>query len=223
MNLKIKVCGLADADNYQQIMALRPDYAGHIFYERSPRYLGPEILATWPKMEDVQRVGVFVNASLARVAEVVAQTRLDAVQLHGQEAGEFCARLCERYPTLTIIKSVALTEGFDWDTLLEYADSCAYFLCDTPSRVQYGGSGRAFDWRLLRGGQWPRPFFLAGGLGLANIQAALNACQGLPLQALDVNSRVETAPGFKSPARVGAFIEQVRNQRFGQQLSFGEC
>lgn len=210
MSIKVKVCGVAERASYERVAELRPDYIGHIFYERSPRYLAPEVLATWPKPPGVQHVGVFVNAPNETLQRISDTTRLDALQLHGAESPAQCRALRELCPHLVIIKSLALTPDFAWNTLNLYADACDYFLCDTPNGAAYGGSGRVFDWQLLHGGSWPRPFFLAGGLSAHNVATARAACEGLPLHALDVNSRVETAPGYKSAALVGEFIAQVR-------------
>ena len=209
MSVRIKVCGLANADNYRQINALRPDYAGHIFYARSPRYVAPEKVATWPKTAQVQRVGVFVNEDAGRIWEIVSQSGLDAVQLHGAETPAYCRDLRQYLPRIALIKSLAVDENFVSETLTDYAEYCDYFLCDTPT-TQHGGSGRVFDWGLLHKIVWPRPFFLGGGLGPHNVAAALAACAGLPLYAVDVNSRVESAPGVKSTKLVQEFIGQVR-------------
>jgi phosphoribosylanthranilate isomerase len=192
---KVKICGMTDAENMREIAALRPDYFGLIFYPKSPRYVSPAKAADLPQFENIKRVGVFVNEAAENILQIAEQARLNLVQLHGGESPEFCESL--RAKNIEIIKVFSIDENFDGSILKQYEAVCDYFLFDTKT-PQHGGSGREFDWQILRRFEMKKPFFLSGGIGAENAVNAVAACESLPLHALDINSRAETRAGIKS-------------------------
>jgi phosphoribosylanthranilate isomerase len=200
---------MRQADNLREIAALGPDYFGFIFYPPSPRFVTAGQVAALPDFPSIRRVGVFVNETAQTILATARAARLSLVQLHGDETPELCAELAQT-PQLQVIKAFAVGETFTGETLAKYETACDYFLFDTRAR-QRGGSGIAFDWSILRRMPVNRPFFLGGGVGPENAASAFEQCAGLPLHALDINSRVEIAPGVKSPAHVRETIEIVRS------------
>lgn len=194
---------MTDADNMTELAALAPDFFGLIFYEKSPRFVTVEQARNLPEFSDIGRIGVFVNETAEIIRETAQQTNLSLIQLHGGESPEFCEKL--RDSDLHLIKAFAVDENFDFTLLQKYESVCDYFLFDTKTKI-HGGSGKTFDWNILQKLESDKLFFLGGGIGAENAAEAIEKCQNLPLFALDVNSRAETAPGIKSVK----IVEEIR-------------
>lgn len=190
--LKLKVCGMREADNIAALRTLAPDYMGMIFWPESLRYVTTPIPAT---DEPFKRVGVFVDAQERKIKEAIETHQLDLLQLHGKESPESCAQLEQMRP---VIKAFSVGPSFDFQQLEAYENACSYFLFDTRGPLP-GGNGKGFDWTLLEGYPSKKPFFLSGGIGPESI-AAIKKLQNtpLPLHAIDVNSKFETAAGVKN-------------------------
>lgn len=205
--MQLKICGMKYADNLSEVAKLAPDYLGFIFYEKSSRYLvdtlPPESARALPAT--IQRVGVFVNASTDYVQQMAERYGLSALQLHGQEPPEQCQTL--RQMGYKIIKVFSVNETFDFDQLKPYQPHVETFLFDTAT-PQHGGSGRSFDWSILSQYQLPVPFFLSGGIGLDNLDQAMQISHP-QLIGIDVNSRFETASGRKSIDQLQQLIERM--------------
>ena len=199
---------MREPENLRQIAALEPDFVGLIFYQKSPRFVSPENAARLLNPATLRRIGVFVNESAKTILETALRAKLFAIQLHGDESPEFCREVKERNGEIKIIKAFAIDENFDSTVLQQYETICDYFLFDTKT-VGRGGSGREFDWQILRRFEIKKPFFLSGGIGAENISEAIAACDGLPLFAVDVNSRAEIAAGVKSAKIVREIIEKL--------------
>ncbi|GAA0540917.1 phosphoribosylanthranilate isomerase [Chitinophaga japonensis] len=208
MNLKIKVCGITQAQDLQALVQYGVNYAGFIFYERSPRFAGNKLDArTVRETEGIQKVGVFVDADLPLVKRTIADYNLDMVQLHGNETPEYCAALQQLVP---VIKAFRIGQDVNWQELAPWLPVSSYFLFDTAAAHAYGGTGLQFDWLLLESYPFDQPFFLSGGIGPEH--AAIIAQLQLPaLYAVDVNSRFETKPGIKALQKVQQFVEEIRH------------
>jgi phosphoribosylanthranilate isomerase len=207
-SLKVKVCGLRDAENIRSVAALEPDYLGFIFYEGSPRYVGKSFFIPDDLPSTVKSVGVFVNESAQSIQRLASLHALHAVQLHGNESVEQCLLL--KTSGLEVIKAFAVDNDFDFSSLKPYQGSVDYFLFDTRGK-NYGGNGMPFNWELLNRYDLNVPFFLSGGLSNQNMQEVLKLSYK-NLVVLDVNSGVETAPGVKDVQQVEQFILYTRNQ-----------
>jgi len=206
--MKIKVCGMKSPRNLEQVCALGPDYVGYIFYPASKRYVGEEpdpALFQIPG-EGIRKVGVFVNESLSFVLGAFESNHLDMVQLHGDESPDYCGRLLKE--GIPVIKS--LDAGKDEFRLEEYHEQVHYFLFDTPGKA-YGGTGRKFDWELLKRIPTKFPFLLGGGIGPGDAGAVMALDHG-GLQGVDLNSRFELAPGIKDVPLLKEFMEFIKNQ-----------
>ena len=201
MSIKLKICGMKFPDNIGEVLALEPDYMGFIFFPGSPRFvagLDPEIVKGIP--ESTKTTGVFVDEELDIVKEKIKTYQLKAVQLHGKESPAYCAALQKH---AEVIKAFGIDASFDFDKLDAYYEVTDYFLFDTQT-AGHGGSGKAFNWRLLEKYQLVKPFFLSGGIGLDNA-AELFRANDERLYALDVNSKFETSAGLKDIAQLNEF------------------
>lgn len=213
----IKVCGMRDAQNIEQIAFLCPDFVGFIFYPRSERYIRQSDLSNedldriLPKdlPTSIKRVGVFVESPDAEIERIASQWKLDFVQLHGNESPTFCQKLKEKGFNIIKVFSVG-KEGISLAHMRQYEDFVDYFLFDTQT-PNYGGSGHKFDWETLKTYDLKTPFLLSGGISLQDIEKLKghihHNCIGF-----DINSKFETAPAQKNPALIEEFINLIRQK-----------
>ena len=207
--MRIKVCGITRINDLQSLADNSVDYAGFIFYEKSPRFAGNKIDArSVREITRIKKVGVFVNAPLEQVKRTVADYALDMVQLHADETPEFCASLREIIP---VVKAFRIGDNVNWQTeVAPFIPVTDYFLFDTASAKLYGGTGDSFNWDLLKTYPFKHPFFLSGGItpeqGTEIREMKLPA-----LFAADVNSKFEDSPGVKNIALVEHFLKQIHS------------
>ncbi|HEY1023617.1 MAG TPA: phosphoribosylanthranilate isomerase [Sphingobacteriaceae bacterium] len=206
--LKIKVCGMRDADNMIAVSALKPDYMGFIFYSHSKRFVGPHPMLIGTGKE-IRRTGVFVNETVGVMKDRIRQYDLDAVQLHGSETPETCVLLREK--GVEVIKAFGIDEHFSFGDLNKYTDVCDLFLFDTRTE-HHGGSGKAFNWHKLAQYQLQKSYFLSGGIGLENI-AAINELTDERLYGVDLNSKFETEPGIKHIESLNTAFRKLRTEK----------
>ncbi|PPL04495.1 phosphoribosylanthranilate isomerase [Parapedobacter indicus] len=200
---------MRDPENIRDVLTLQPDYIGFIFYPASKRFVGSSFDANWmAQLEGPNKTGVFVDADEEQVNSYIRQYGFHAVQLHGNEAPAYCARL--KATGTTVIKAFGIDERFDWARLGEYEHTADYYLFDTQSK-QHGGTGMRFNWKLLEGYTFEKPFFLSGGIGIENIQEALKIDDDR-LYALDLNSKFETAPGIKDIELLKQTLQTINDE-----------
>ncbi len=204
--MKLKVCGMKYRDNILKVAALKPDYMGFIFYEKSLRFVCEDI----PVLpNDIKKVGVFVDASIEKIKEMREKFNLNAVQLHGHESPEFCQKL--RNEHIEIIKVFSVENEFDFSKLKVYEPHVSYFLFDTKG-PNPGGNGYSFDWTILQNYNSNTPYFLSGGIGLEDIEALNHFQKSAAAQqcyAIDVNSKFEIKPAYKDSIKLKKFIETL--------------
>ena len=193
--MKLKICGMKYPENILEVGALLPDYMGFIFWKKSARYFDG-IIPELPK--SIQKVGVFVNATLEEILEKIEKHDLQAVQLHGEESVEFCKTLKKKIPKeMEVIKVFSILDTFDFQVLKPFESVCDYFLFDTKGKLP-GGNGTIFDWKVLEKYPSSKPFFLSGGIGIEEMEAVNEILKtNLPVYAIDVNSKFEIEPGLK--------------------------
>jgi phosphoribosylanthranilate isomerase len=205
----IKVCGMRDADNIEQVRRLKPDMMGLIFYARSSRFVGTEPLPhLTASFAPALKVGVFVNETVAAVADIAVRFRLNAVQLHGNESPAECAAL--RQTGLKVIKAFGISSAADFAQCASYSDCCDLFLFDTRT-AGYGGAGVKFDWSILAKYKQDTPFLLSGGIS-ADDAADIRSISHPQLAGIDLNSRFETAPALKDVAKLRRFIADLTTE-----------
>jgi len=208
--LRLKVCGMRQAENIVAILALQPDYLGFIFYPKSSRFVGEELPAEILNQvpASTQKVGVFVNASVANILEKVSKYKLEAVQLHGEESPAMCLEL--KNSGLIVLKAFSVDDAFDFNSLKPYEGTCHYYLFDTKGK-EYGGNGVRFNWEILKNYTGETPFFLSGGIDLEHA-AQIKALELPLLKGIDINSRFELSPALKDSSKVASFFKQMRQQ-----------
>jgi phosphoribosylanthranilate isomerase len=194
--MKIKVCGMADPQNMIDLeRQIKPDWMGIICYPLSSRYVSSDSGEEIRKI-GLPKVGVFVNANIAEIAEKIDAFGLQVLQLHGDESVEEVSAIKEAMG-LPIFKVFSIKDEVDWNQLEPFLPYVDYFLFDTFT-PQYGGSGRQFNWEILMDYPYEKPFLLSGGIGLDNIHAVKLLHQRFPkMEGIDVNSKFEIRPGYK--------------------------
>jgi phosphoribosylanthranilate isomerase len=199
--VRVKICGITRTEDAALAARLGADAVGLNFWPRSKRCVDVEAARAMVRALPpfVAAVGVFVNQPYDEVMRIAERARLTAVQLHGDEEPELCAR----FP-LPVVKAIRVEGPASLAALSRY--DVAAFLLDAPS-AGFGGSGAAFDWSLARGAALGRPLLLAGGLTPENVGRAVAEVRPY---AVDVASGVESAPGVKDPERMRRFIEAAR-------------
>lgn len=206
---KIKVCGMRDPKNLAELIKLKPDFIGFIFYPKSKRFVSDntanEIVNLIPK--ETEKVGVFVNELASEIIRKINLFKLDMVQLHGDESPEYCKDL--KSIGIKTIKAFGIDNNFDFSTLCKYVDFCDYFLFDTKNS-SYGGTGKKFDWLKLEEYKLLKPFFLSGGIGIDDVEG-IKKLDSLPIYSLDINSKFETEPALKDISLLKEFFFQIRN------------
>jgi phosphoribosylanthranilate isomerase len=193
----LKICGITNQEDADAAIAGGATAIGFNFYAHSPRYLDPERAAAIVSDAGVQRVGVFVNESPARVQEIARLARLDIAQLHGEEAAA-------DYPAgIPVWKAVRVADGSNLKVFDELPAEA--LLLDGPAGELYGGAGKAFDWRQA---SWlHKRIVLAGGLDALNVAEAIAAARPW---GVDACSRLESAPGRKDHKKMLAFLAAAK-------------
>ncbi|MEO5336947.1 MAG: phosphoribosylanthranilate isomerase [Magnetospirillum sp. WYHS-4] len=211
MPVEAKICGLRTPEAVAAAVEGGARYLGFVFFSRSPRHVAPteasRLAATIPP--SVKRVGLVVDADDAALAVLLRECPLDILQLHGRETPDRVRQVRERFG-LPILKALPISEEGDVRAARAYEDAADLLLFDAkPPRgaTRPGGNALAFDWTLLAGTVWRRPWLLAGGLEPGNVAEAVRLSGA---RAVDVSSGVEDAPGIKNPARIRAFLDAVR-------------
>lgn len=184
---------MRDQENILSVAKLLPDYMGFIFYPKSKRFVGNEFIIPKTLPKSIKRVGVFVNETSKEIIRLSQKHKLDFIQLHGSETVQQCYELKEN--GLGLIKVFSVDKYFNFAAVKPYEKIANYFLFDTKSG-NYGGTGKAFDWSILKQYDQQIPFFLSGGLSVSNIQHTKDLLK-MNLHAFDVNSSVELEPGIK--------------------------
>lgn len=201
--IRVKVCGITRAEDARALDGLfvgsaGVDYLGFNFWPGSKRYITPENAAPLiAALTHAIPVGVFVDHSPEAIARIASITGIQVAQLHGREGWETIEAV-----TLPVIKAIPQTALETWGGLRDDWEAHAghqpdHFLVDTATSAAFGGTGAVFDWELLNRNPLPRPLFLAGGLGPHNSAEAVRVARPSGLFAVDLNSKVEIAPGVK--------------------------
>ncbi len=199
--MRIKICGITNIDQGRHIATCGATDLGFICVASSPRYLTLKrlepIIAALGTV--VNTVGVFADISVAAICEIVTQTNLATVQLHGMESVEFCQELRQALPTAEIIKAWRVRNGSDLELIQTYAGIVDSLLLDAYHPHALGGTGQTLDWERLQSFQPSIPWLLAGGLNPENIGTALSQ---LNPDGIDLSSGVEISPGNKNLASI---------------------
>jgi phosphoribosylanthranilate isomerase len=207
--MNIKVCGITQFKQLQQLDALNIDYAGLIFYKDSPRYMGDKITGKQVKEADfdIKKVGVFVNPGYSELLDTIDEYGLDIVQLHGNETPEMCEDLSAEVEVIKAFR-IAGDQSINIDEMvMPYDAACDFYLFDTAGlKENFGGTGQQFDWSVLKKAKIEKPFFLSGGIGRDDAEK-VKAFKHPDFFAIDVNSKFEMAAGVKDMAAILKFLQ----------------
>lgn len=190
---------MRDTKNISGLLALKPDYIGFIFYDKSKRFV-----ADFPQIEipsTTKKVGVFVDETIEEIIEKANQHNLDFVQLHGNETPEFCSTLAAK--NIKIIKAFSVDENFDFSATKPFEKHVSLFLFDTKGN-NYGGNGVKFNWELLQNYLGKTPFLLSGGIS-KNDSAEIKKFKHPAFLGIDINSGFELEPGLKNIKEIKEF------------------
>ena len=200
---KIKICGLRRREDILAVNEVKPDYCGFIIeFPRSFRSVTADEVRNLVKElgPEIQPVGVFVNAPMELVRALLDDGILALAQLHGQEDESYIRKL-KTYTDKPVIKAFSIKTAEDIGKALQ--SPADYILLDQGG----GGTGKTFDWSLIP--EIQRPFFLAGGIGAANLEQAIREIHPY---AVDLSSSVETER-WKDPAKIRQVVDIVRRMR----------
>lgn len=203
-NMKVKICGITNIEDALFAEQLGADAIGFIFYKPSKRYISPEVVSTISQKLSAftLKVGVFVNETEDEINRIASETRLNLIQLHGDEKPEMIERL-----NLPSIKSFRMKEDFDFSIFNEYP--CNNFLLDTFSQNEFGGTGKTFDWSIIPPSLRKR-VIIAGGVSEKNVEEIFTKINPY---AVDVSSSLEISPGKKDHNKLKSFFQKINQLR----------
>lgn len=211
--MRIKVCGMTRPEQVMQLDEMGVEFAGFIFYPKSPRYVFSHMSKEQLKKlkgQHINKVGVFVNTPADEVLQMVDACGLYLVQLHGDESLRYCEKISNY---VTVVKAFRMREGENilWRAK-DYQDVCDMFLFDTEG-AGYGGTGKKFNWNILKGENVRKPFFLSGGIQPDDnelLKEFAKESVSKDLFAIDINSKFEVAPGLKNMDTIKAFVNTLK-------------
>ena len=199
-----------DQENTLSISELQPDFLGFVFWKNSKRYC-ENVIEDIP--ENIEKVGVFVDADYNEIVDKIISHQLDFIQLHGEETADFCLQI--RNTNIKVIKAITIDNNFNFNEL-EYNKDCVdYFLFDTKGELP-GGNGTTFDWEILNQYKQDIPYFLSGGISLdewPKLKKFLQSDAAKYCYAIDINSQFEDEPGIKNKQKIKEFQEKLNQLR----------
>jgi phosphoribosylanthranilate isomerase len=213
MTLEVKICGISDPDTAGLVSREGASYGGLVFYPPSPRAVTPGEAAGVAQgfAPGVKKVGLFVDPEDALLRAAFEAVALDMIQLHGAEPVARVAEIRAQFGA-PVMKVLKIARPEDLEAVGDYAPVTDLFLFDArPPKDRKdalpGGNALSFDWRILAGRRFPRPWMLAGGLTAENLETAVEISGA---RAVDVSSGVESAPGVKDPQKIKDFMSKAR-------------
>ncbi len=213
LGTEVKICGINSIDALNAAQAASADYLGFVFFPKSPRHINIDQASSLVRQvkPGIKKVALLVNASNDEIQQILARVPLDILQLHGGEPLERVAEI-KRTFGLEVMKVIKISDEKDFENITPFEEVADRLLFDAkpPKGMKNalpGGNAVSFDWRLLNGKSWNRPWMLAGGLTTDNIQEAIKI-SGAP--AVDVSSGVEDRPGLKSTEKISLFTSRAK-------------
>lgn len=202
----IKICGITEKEALQAAVQNGAQFAGFVFYPKSPRNVLPESAAQMIDGAAIKTVGLFVDPDDHALTRVLQTVRIDMIQLHGNETPSRVAAIKSHFKK-PVMKALRIATKDDAATASNYP-MADWLLFDAKVDGVQGGSGRTFDWTILQNFKSSKPWMLAGGLHAQNVGDALRL---LKPDAVDVSSGVESAPGVKDTGKIAEFVNSVRH------------
>ena len=201
---RIKICGITNKMDALAAAELGVDMLGFVFYDKSKRCVVPktvrDIVNELPG--SILKVGVFVDEDKDKVLDIAQDVSLDILQFHGDETPEYCASLKGDYK---VMKAFRIKDGTSLRNVNDYAAD--FYLFDTYQECSAGGTGKVFDWKVLKDFEILKPFILSGGLDPDNVGKAITE---VAPYGVDVSSGIESSPGKKDIGLLKKFVTNVR-------------
>lgn len=212
--MRIKICGITIPEQGQAIARMGATALGFICVPTSSRYVTKSRIISVVKNlpPNVDRIGVFANATLEEICQTVAAGGLNGVQLHGDESPQFCQQLRQLLPNIEIIKALRVRSLEAQEQAEVYASSIDTLLLDAYHPQMLGGTGKTLDWASLSQFNPSCPWLLAGGLTPDNV---LDALSQVHPDGIDLSSGVERSPGNKDLDKVAYLFEKLRSLSIG--------
>lgn len=211
-----KICGINEPAAMEAALAGGASHVGLVFFAKSPRAVTAGQAAALSRLAQSKavRVGLFVDPEDAFLTQTLASVPLDLIQLHGKETPERVAAI-RQATGIEVMKAISVAGSDDVAAAEAYGDVADWLMFDAkpPKSMENalpGGNAVSFDWSLLAGRSWPKPWMLAGGLTAENVGEAIRVT-GAPV--VDTSSGVEDAPGRKNPLKIKAFLAAVEAAR----------
>lgn len=207
----VKICGLTRETDVDAAVDAGANLVGFVFFPPSPRSISVARAAELTKRvpKDVIKVALSVDADDALLADITANAGIDMMQFHGSEPPQRVAEARARYG-LPMMKALAIAGAEDVDRARRYEAVADWLMFDAKpprSATRPGGNALAFDWQLVAGESWEKPWLLAGGLTPENVREAVRVSGAA---ALDVSSGVEDEPGIKNAGKIRQFIVMAK-------------
>jgi phosphoribosylanthranilate isomerase len=215
VSLEVKICGVTDANSVRAAVDSGADYIGFVFYPKSPRNISISDFKILTKYipEKIAKVGLFVDPQNSLLEKVISAVKLDYIQLHGTESVE---RICsiKNFFETPVIKAIGVSMDKDFNkvkSIYDYVDKIIFDAKPSQKSLRPGGNALPFKWSLMSNYYGKKPWLLAGGLNINNLEEAVaeSGCK-----AVDVSSGVEIRPGIKDPELIKNFV------RFAKNISF---
>ncbi|HXC55222.1 MAG TPA: phosphoribosylanthranilate isomerase [Rhizomicrobium sp.] len=218
MGVLIKICGITSAEAADATVRAGADFAGLVFHPKSPRHLVPEQAASLAaRLRGRVRLAVMlVDPADEAIAAAIAAVKPDFIQLHGAETPARVGAIRSRFD-VPVLKVISVADAADFTDVGRFEDAADMLMFDAkppPGASREGGLGAPFDWQIMRGRKFAKPWLLAGGLNAENVARALNLTEA---PGVDVSSGVETAPGIKSPELISQFTAAARAAQFASE------
>ena len=206
MSVKVKICGINDKVAMEAAIEAGAAFVGLVFYPPSPRYLTVEKASDLASMvpHSIPAVGLFVDPKDDLLREVKKSVALKMIQLHGDETKERIEGI-KKLTGLPVMKAIKIATEDDLKAVPSYEDVVDYLLFDAKisDSILPGGNAVAFDWSILKDRHFKKPWMLAGGLNISNLERAVHITGA---QIIDVSSGVEDRPGHKNPDKIRELI-----------------
>ncbi|SHE86327.1 phosphoribosylanthranilate isomerase [Thermoanaerobacter uzonensis DSM 18761] len=202
--VKVKICGLRRKEDIEYANELKPDYVGFVFAKSKRQVEVEQALYLISLLDrEIKTVGVFVNEPVGNALKIAQTLNLDVLQFHGDETQDYI----DNFKNFTVWKAIRIKDKEDLEKTKEFRANS--FVFDTLTKNEYGGTGKTFNWEVLKGIELNVPIILAGGLNENNVEEAIKIVNPY---AVDVSSGVETE-GYKDFKKMKSFIEKVRGIR----------
>lgn len=218
MSVLVKICGITSAVSADAAVRAGVDLAGLVFHAKSSRNLAPEQAASLAgRLRGRVRLAVMlVDPTDEAVVAAIAAVKPDFIQLHGAETPIRAGAIRSRFG-IPVIKVISVADNADFADVSRFEDAADMLMFDAkppPGAAREGGLGTAFDWQILKGRKFSRPWLLAGGLNAENVARAIRLTEA---PGVDVSSGVETAPGIKSADLIAQFTAAAKAARYANE------